>query len=474
MKKEEIRALAEEKFKKYGLSAAVQKTYEIRKDVFIKNRDAHGLQRFKIREQQRSIDIYERSIQTALKLNLPVDKFYDMYVSKDLYKTNKILSGMTTEAIIKIINFRGCSCNPTLYTEERCELLISIDGQKGKFTLTKSEALAFPSVQERLQDPTSYWATFPKEALLSEAVLMLASNQFLRFFTPVSKVAQETKDSKDYRKIAEGVFAEQIYNLSDAAYESLESLTLQTEILKKADERQAAKILKEVKNIGAQIKKQCIEAITKGLEIADRLQVPREIFFGISGKKELDELIDLQNIKQKWFIDLLRQFGTIVIIEKMSRHECRLVFEKDGEKITRTLTFDDIKDKKSVKQAMESEEDSFIQRRMELHLFYDLIKSVIKEFFCPQFLLKERRIQRKDKKDFDIMQLVYGANEDSKEGPVDEIEREIIEEALVDKITETAFSEDFEEDVIKQTKEDFAEHVNETREKLKDVYRRSE
>lgn len=474
MKKEEIRALAEEKFKKYGLSAAVKKTHEIRKDIFLKNKDVEGLRRFRAREQQRSIDIYERSIQTALKLDLPVDKFYDMYVSKDLYKTNKILSGMTTEAILKIIQHRRCTCRAEVYDEEKCELLIAIDGQKGKFTLTKSEALAFPSVQERLADPASYWSTFPKEALLAEAVLMVASNQFLRFFTPVSKVAKETKDSDDYKTIAEGIFKEQIYNLSDAAYDSLESLILQTEMLKKADERQAAKILKEVKSVGAQIKKQCVEAIAKGLEIADRLKVPREIFFGISGKRELDELMDLQNIKQKWFIDLLRHFGYVVIIERMTRHECRLVFEKDGEKITRTLTFNDIKDKKSVKQALENEEDSFIQRRMELHLFYDLIKSVIKEFFCPQFLLRERRMPKKEKKDFDIMQLVYGANEDSKEEKVDEIEQEIIEEALVDKITETAFSEDFEEVTINKTKEEFSKHVDDTRAKLKEIYVRSE
>lgn len=475
----DLREHAESLYNNHGHCAFVERTHDLGKKKYIEAQDAEGLKKFKEREKERSIDLYQRSLETAVKLDLPISKFYDMYSSKDLYKANKILSGMLPEAILAVIEHKGDSVKLKTLTEEVCELDTTIDGFSGVFKLTMEEIKDFPGVKERLEDPESIWAVSPKEALFGEAVHLVARSQFLKLFTPESKVAKQTKSSKNYKEIAQQILMEQVYNIEDAAYEELEFLTLAKDMLKTAKEHDINRIMNQVRQKGTEIRNACISTISKGLELSDRMNLPREFFYGIATKTELLELTTLSNIKQKWIIDILRHFGYIILIERMNRNICQVSFNYDGDRITRKMTIDDLMQKKDVATNM-SNPEHFVAKRTEIKLFYEVMRDLIKEYFRPQFSLPPRKMRANFKKTLiDINALIYASNEElskteGKKQPLHPIDAESLEEKLIQQIASEAL--DFNEQETpsledeKESEEDMKAYVDKQREKLKKIF----
>lgn len=486
------REIAERLFEEHGHCAHVAQHHELGKRKYIDAHDAEGLKKFKQREQEKSIDLYQRSVETALKLDLPLETFYDLYFSKDSYKSNNLISGLRPESAIAIVNYRGYSIKPTACTDELCKLEVTVAGVTATFTLTQEEAFEFPLVQESLKDPESKWVRNPREALLNEAVKMIIKAQFLRVFTPKSKAVQNNPSASN-KDLAKYILKDQIYNIEDAAFDAIDFLKASKELLKTASERDQRAILKQVKEKGEEIKKTCLQMLAQGLEICERLNIPKDQYFGVSAKAELLELFTISNVKQKWFIDILYARGYVLLVEKMNRHMCRIRLEVDGDQFTEEMTFNDIKDKPDIRRHLDSSgnllsSDHFICQRIELKLFFELIKSIVKKYYRAQFLLPERKPRKQPSRfNLDLETLLYGDDNTNKqedsapsETPVlDEIDLETLEESLIEKVANEAMNfalDDDEPETPKaptaEEKAQFRSMIDVQRTRLKKIFER--
>lgn len=484
-----LRQQAEKLFEEYGHCAHVAQTHELGKRKYIDAHDAEGLKKFKQREQERSVDLYERSLETARKLDLPEDRFYDLYFSKDAYKSNNLISGMRPESAMAIVEYRGYTLKPALISEQECRLEMCVDGISATFSLTKDEACEFPHVKESLADPESKWARNFKGALLNEAVKMIVKGQFLRVFTPKSKSVQAFGEDLSNQALAKKILVEQIYNIEDCAFDAIDFLKASKELLKTASEREQRAIMNQVREKGLEIRSACIHVLTQGLELCERLKLPKETFFGISTRAELMEIFSLSNLKQKWILDILYQMGHVLMIEKMSRQVCRIRLEIDGDSFVEELRFSDIKDKADIQKHMDTsgkfvESDHFIVRRTELKLFFELVKEIVKKHYRRQFLLPERKPRRapvSSRFNLDLETLLAIEEEATTETPnldkppVDPIDLEVLEESLIEKVTNEAMNFVFEdeEETQKPTekeKEQFKQLIDAHRYRLKKIF----
>lgn len=416
-------AKAQKLFDKHGHCYDVALQHEQRKQQVIKERGRGALENFRRREASKSIALYERSLITAEKLDLPEEDFYDLYFAEDSFKSNNIISGMCAESVIRIINQKGYFMDVKTLTKEKCSLELGVDGMESTYTLTMDQALQFPWVQEQMEDPESRWQFNAKEALLNEAVKLVAKAQFVGVFSPISLVAKELGDTLSHEDLAKKILREGVYNLEDGAFDALEFLKAAATMYKAVQNkpRELEALEKEIAAKFQSVRKQCTTILQRGLDICDKLHLPKEKFYGISAKSEITDVFSLSNLKQKWFIEILRHMGHTVMIEQMNRNVCQVRLLVDGCPIARSLTFKEIAARPDVMAHMQNK-DHFVARRTELKLFYELMKSVIKEFYGEQFHLSGSKRKQSSTKKFSFNDIIFGEDDDKKDDEEEDIE----------------------------------------------------
>lgn len=333
----------------------------------IKNTKPH----FKTKRKIDTTKLYDMSINAAELLNLPKDKFFDLYFrgnEKGEVTPYNLLKGMHADAIMSIIKYHGYSFDVLKNNEDVCKVQFSLDnGTECSYTITMNDAKCITWIQKEFLKEDSLWNTNPADMLLHEACKMVAKTCFKRLFRVKSKTVLEDKGKSDNKTLAKGIMKEWIFDIQSVDFD-YERKICQYAIAGNdaAKERFSKNILTT-----------CLKRIVASLDICDALDLPKESFYDISKHDEYHPDSPLYGIKSAFIYDILREKGHIIIPEKISRKVCTIKFELEGVEHCRQVVLQSLVDTKEKIKADLLDPESVWNNHTEIMLFYETIREAV-------------------------------------------------------------------------------------------------
>lgn len=328
-------------------------------------------QTFKSNRKMDTTKLYDMSTNAAELLNLPKEKFFDLYFrgnEKGEITPSNLLKGMHADAIMSIIQYHGYSFGVDKKTEDVCKVRFSLDnGKECTYEITMEDAKCTTWIMKEFQKEDSLWNTDPADMLLHEACKMVAKTCFKRLFRAKSKTVLEDNGKSDNKTLAKGIMKEWIFDIQSVDFDYERKIC---ELVIAGNDSARERYSKNILTT-------CLKRIVASLDICDALGLPKELFYDISKHDEYHADSPLYGIKSAFIYDILREKGHVIVPEKISRKVCTIKFELEGVEHCRQVVLQSLVDTKEKIKADLLDPESVWNNHTEIMLFYETIREAV-------------------------------------------------------------------------------------------------
>lgn len=371
-------------FEKGKKSKYVERDFQDRKQYAIDKGDAKLLERVNHKIKEKTITLFAMSLEACDLLNLPKDKFYDLYFRGTYANPANLLRGMHVDGMMKILEFHGHKLNVIKRTDKECTVeFILEDGSPVRHTLTIEEALATPWIDQDIKnskDGDCLWVSAPKEMLLHEVVKFISKIMFRRLFKVKSRSVMNDFGLCSNRQLAENIFDEQIYDIESVDFNYLETFDL---LEAQGDEEAINEYVRSLR-----IK--CVNKIIASLDLCDAYELPKEMFYDVA-KYEIFHQGDLAyNIRACCCIDVLRHFGYVIRPEALSSKSATIRYNVNGVEEIEHISLESLCQSKPKIQSQLQDEESVWYNHTMLMLLYEVLGKAMKKSFAKVRVRKEK------------------------------------------------------------------------------------
>lgn len=315
--------------------------------------------------------LYDMSVNAAELLNLPKDKFFDLYFrgnERGEITPSNLLKGMHADAIMSIIKYHGYSFEIEKKTEDLCKVRFSLDnGKECSYEISMNDAKCVPWIQKEFLKEDSLWNTDPADMLLHEACKMVAKTCFKRLFRAKSKTVLEDGGKSDNKTLAKGIMKEWIFDIQSVDFDYERKIC---EFVIAGNDAGRERFSKNILTTS-------LKRITASLDLCDALNLPKETFYDISKHDEFHADSPLYGIKSAFIYDILREKGHIIVPEKISRKVCTIKFDLEGVEHCRQVVLQSLVDTKEKIKTDLLDPESVWNNHTEIMLFYETIREAV-------------------------------------------------------------------------------------------------
>lgn len=368
--------LATKLFTKGKKSKFVERDYKAKRQTAVEKKDAKLLERVDSKIKEKTVTLFAMSLEACDLLDLPKDKFYDLYFRGTHTNKANLLKGMHAEGMMNIIKFHGHTFNIIKNTKDACVVEFSLDGgETCRHAFTMEDAHNTPWILQEMEnggEEGSLWNTNPKEMLLHEAVKFIAKIMYRRLFKVKSQTIINDFGLSSNHDLAEEIFDEGIYDIENVDYTYLD--TFQS-LEAQGDQEALGEFLTNLRT-------KCVNRICASLDLCDAAGLPKEEFYDVA-KYEIYHQNDLSfNVRACCAVDVLRHFGHLVRPENLSSRSAMIRYESpNGEEVEHISLETLCNTKPKVKASLEDAESVWRNHTM-LMLFYEVLNKAMKKCFA--------------------------------------------------------------------------------------------
>lgn len=381
-------------FEQGKISEYVERDYKSRYELAIEKRDAKLLERVKYKIKEKTITLFAMSLEACDLLDLPKDKFYDLYFRGDYTNQGNLLRGMHVKGMMKILEFNGHKLKVIKETNKECTVeFILEDGCACRHSLTIEDALETPWIDQEIKnskDGKSLWVTNRKEMLLHEVVKFICKTMYRRLFKARPRCITNDLGVYSNRQLAEQIFDEKIYDIQSVDFNYLETFKL---LKSKGDEEATLQYIRRLRDI-------CVNKITASLDLCDAYKLPKAIFYDVAKYELFHEDNLAYNIRPSCCVDVLRECGYIIRPEGLSSRSATIRYSVNGVEEVQQVSLESLcASNAKIKEQVENETHVWHNNTM-LMLFYEVVNQAMKSCFPKVRVRKEKTPEGEEREQF--------------------------------------------------------------------------
>lgn len=368
--------LASKLFSKGKKSRFVERDYKAKRLLAVSKQDAKLLERIDYKIKEKTVTLFAMSLEACDLLDLPKDRFYDLYFRGTHTNKANLLKGMHAEGMMSIIKFRGYTLDIIKNTKDECTIEFSLDdGELCRHTFTIEDARNTPWIMQEMEnggEDGSLWNTMPKEMLLHEAVKFIAKIMYRRLFKVKSQTILNDFGLSSNRDLAEEIFDEGIYDIESVDYTYLDTF-------------QSLEVHGDKEALGeflTNLRTKCVNRICASLDVCDAVGLPKEDFYDVAKYDIYNQSDFCSNIRACYAVDVLRHFGHLVRPENLSSRSAMIRYESPhGEEVEHVSLESLCNTRAKIKASLEDPESVWRNHTM-LMLFYEVLNKALKKCFA--------------------------------------------------------------------------------------------
>lgn len=412
--------IATQLFDKGKKSKYIENDYREKIAAAREAKNAKLLDRIQKKIREKTTLLFAMSLEACDLLNLPADKFHDLYFRGTHVNKANLLRGMHVEGMMKIIKFHGYSFEVIKQTAKECTVEYSLDnGSVCRYTLTIEEALKTPWIKQEFEntEEDSLWKTNPKDMLLHECVKLISKLIYRRLFKKTSDTMKNDFGLSSNHELAEEIFDEGIYDIENVDYTYLD--TFQS-LEAQGDEEALAAFLSNLRT-------KCVNKICASLDLCDALGLPKNYFYD-AAKYEIYHQGDPSfNIRACCSVDVLRHFGHVIKPARLNSEMATIHYELNGNEETEHVELSILCDLKPKLRSNLEDPENVWANHTTLMLFYEALAKITKRCFA-KVKVRKAKITRGDsaKRFFDEIKKYRQSETPQLDDPIEEEKKEEI------------------------------------------------